>query len=175
MQNSFYKFGCNIVSPNPNFYPGGFHHLKVNPFSTLLPIQAARKKEISCSSESWEPGDPVEPVSKKHVSRHKLSQTLRSTVRTCKPSLEAYKELSSQEMELTRMYEELEQNRSLLQLLLQNCPDSVHHLLDRFKPSFFHILKQNSSAASWPRRTTSSTSTSSCSISRRRTSVNWPS
>ena len=65
MQYSFYKFGCNIVSPNPNFYPGGFHHLKVNPFSTLLPIQAARKKEISCSSESWQPGDPVEPVSKK--------------------------------------------------------------------------------------------------------------
>ena len=35
-------------------------------------------------------------------------------------------------MELTRMHKELEQNRSLLQLLLQNCPDSVHHLLDRF-------------------------------------------
>ena len=50
--------------------------------------------------------------------------------------MEAYKELSSQEMELTRMHKELEQNRSLLQLLLQNCPDSVHHLLDRFRLKF---------------------------------------
>ena len=66
MQYSFTKFGCKIVSPNPNFYPGGFHHLKANPFSTLLPIQAARKKEISCSSESWQPGDPVEPTVSKN-------------------------------------------------------------------------------------------------------------
>ena len=65
--------------------------------------------------------------------RNKLSQTQSLTLRKCKPSLEAYKELSSQEMELTRMHKELEQNRSLLQLLLQNCPDSVHHLLDRFR------------------------------------------
>ena len=68
-----------------------------------------------------------------HIFRYKLSQTRSLTLTKCKPSLEAYKELSSQEMELTRMHKELEQNRSLLQLLLQNCPDSVHHLLNRFK------------------------------------------
>ena len=52
--------------------------------------------------------------------RYKLSQTQSLTLRKCKPSLEAYSELSSQEMELTRMHQELEQNRALLQILLQN-------------------------------------------------------
>ena len=72
------------------------------------------------------------------VFRNKLSQTQSLTLRKFRPSLEAYKELSSQEMELTRMHKELEQNRSLLQLLLQNCPDSVHHLLDRFRLKWIH-------------------------------------
>ena len=107
----------------------------------------------------------------KHVSRHKLSQTLRSTVRTCKPSLEAYKELSSQEMELTRMYEELEQNRSLLQLLLQNCPDSVHRLLDRFRLKFWTRISHFLSVASWRRRTMLSTLISSCFTSKTMTTV----
>ena len=70
-----------------------------------------------------------------------MSQTQSLTLGKSKHSLESYKELSSQEMELTRMHEELEQNRPLLQLLLQNCPDSVHHLLDRFKQSFFSHFK----------------------------------
>ena len=53
--------------------------------------------------------------------------------------MDSYKELSSQELELTRMFEELKQNRSLLQLLLQNCPDSVHRLLDRFTMNISHF------------------------------------
>ena len=63
--------------------------------------------------------------------RVKLIQTRNLTHREGSRSIGAYKELSSQEMELTKMYEELEQNRSVLRLLLQNCPDSICHLLDR--------------------------------------------
>ena len=63
--------------------------------------------------------------------RIKLIQTRKPTFKEGSRSIGAYKELSSQEMELTKMYEELEQNRSVFRLLLQNCPDSVCHLLDR--------------------------------------------
>ena len=77
-----------------------------------------------------------------------------------KPAMDSYKELSSQELELTRMFEELKQNRSLLQLLLQNCPDSVQRLLDRFTMNISHFPP----VASWKMKTTLSTSTSFCSI-----------
>ena len=71
-------------------------------------------------------------MSEATLNRVKLTQTRNLTHREGSRSIGAYKELSSQEMELTKMYEELEQNRSVLRLLLQNCPDSVCHLLDRW-------------------------------------------
>ena len=70
-------------------------------------------------------------MSKATLDRVKLIQTQDLTHTKGSRSIGAYQELSSQEMELTKMYEELEQNRSVLRLLLQNCPESVLHLLDR--------------------------------------------
>ena len=70
-------------------------------------------------------------MSKAAPDRVKLIQTQDLTHTKGSRAIGAYQELSSQEMELTKMYEELEQNRSVLRLLLQNCPESVLHLLDR--------------------------------------------
>ena len=64
--------------------------------------------------------------------RYKMGQTQSLARGDGSLALAAYRELSSQEMELCRMYEELEQSRPVLQDLLHNCPDSVRHLLDRF-------------------------------------------
>ena len=63
--------------------------------------------------------------------RYKMGQTQSLARGDGSQTLAAYRELSSQEMELCRMYEELEQSRPVLQDLLHNCPDSVRHLLDR--------------------------------------------
>ena len=92
-----------------------------------------RRREVSCWRESWPQGKKVKKVQILilHTHRVKLMQTQRLTQREGSQSIDAYRELSSQEMELTKMYEELEQNRSVLRLLLQNCPDSIRHLLDR--------------------------------------------
>ena len=95
------------------------------------PTQDVRRREVSCWKESWPQGKKVKTVQTLILHRVKLMQTQRLTQREGSQSIDAYRELSSQEMELTKMYEELKQNRSVLRLLLQNCPDSIRHLLDR--------------------------------------------
>lgn len=123
--------GCRSQIESLNSYSGGILSTRGRHFLSLWPTQDVRRREVSFWKESWPQGKKVKMVQTLILRRVKLMQTQRLTQREGSQSIDAYRELSSQEMELTKMYEELKQNRSVLRLLLQNCPDSIRHLLDR--------------------------------------------
>ena len=123
--------GCESQIESLNSSAGGILSTRGRHFLSWWPTQDVRRREVSCWKESWPQGKKVKKVQTLILHRVKLMQTQRLTQREGSQSIDAYRELSSQEMELTKMYEELEQNRSVLRLLLQNCPDSIRHLLDR--------------------------------------------